>query len=61
MFAGIGGINLGFEQAGCEIAWANEMDKHACKTYRLNLGCQSGMDRLALKEAEILRIRKYIL
>lgn len=38
MFAGIGGIDLGFEQAGCEIAWANEMDKHACKTYRLNLG-----------------------
>ena len=61
MFAGIGGINLGFEQAGCEIAWANEMDKHVCKTYRLNLGGQSGMDRLALKEAEILRIRKYIL
>lgn len=38
MFAGIGGINLGFEQAGCEIAWVNEMDKYACKTYRLNLG-----------------------
>lgn len=38
MFAGIGGIDLGFEQAGCEIVWANEIDKHACKTYRLNFG-----------------------
>lgn len=38
MFAGIGGIELGFEQAGCEIVWANEIDKYACKTYRLNFG-----------------------
>lgn len=38
MFAGIGGIDLGFKQAGCEIIWANEIDKYACKTYRLNFG-----------------------
>lgn len=38
MFAGIGGIDLGFKQAGCEIVWANEIDKYACKTYRLNFG-----------------------
>ena len=36
MFAGIGGIDLGFQQAGCDIVWANEIDKYACKTYRLN-------------------------
>ena len=29
---------MGFEQAGCEIVWANEIDKYACKTYRLNFG-----------------------
>ncbi len=38
MFAGIGGIDLGFEQAGCKVVWANEIDKYACRTYRLNFG-----------------------
>ncbi len=36
LFAGIGGIDLGFQQAGFEIVWANELDRDACKTYRLN-------------------------
>ena len=36
LFSGIGGIDLGFKQAGFEICWANEMDPDACKTYRLN-------------------------
>lgn len=36
MFAGVGGIALGFMQAGFEVKWANEYDKSACKTYRLN-------------------------
>ena len=39
MFAGIGGIDLGFIQAGAEIVWANEVDKFACLTYRYNFGC----------------------
>lgn len=38
MFAGIGGICLGFKQNGCKLVWANEIDKHACETYRLNFG-----------------------
>lgn len=33
LFAGIGGIDLGFIQAGFEVAWANEIDPDACKTY----------------------------
>ncbi len=36
LFVGIGGIELGFKKAGFEILWANEIDKNACKTYRLN-------------------------
>ncbi|MEA4977678.1 MAG: DNA cytosine methyltransferase [Methanomassiliicoccaceae archaeon] len=36
MFAGIGGICLGFETAGVDIVWANEIDPYACMTYRHN-------------------------
>ena len=36
LFSGIGGIDLGFVQAGFDVAWANEMDAAACKTYRHN-------------------------
>ncbi len=35
-FAGIGGICLAFKNAGYELAWSNEIDKAACKTYRKN-------------------------
>ena len=38
MFAGIGGICLAFKNQGCRIVWANEIDKYACITYRLNFG-----------------------
>ena len=38
LFAGIGGICLGFKQAGYDIVWANEYDAAACKTYRHNFG-----------------------
>lgn len=36
LFAGIGGIELGFQQAGFKTMWANEVDKDACITYRYN-------------------------
>ena len=40
LFAGIGGICLGFKQAGFDIVWANEIDAAACKTYRYNFGSE---------------------
>lgn len=38
LFAGIGGIDLAFQQAGFDIVWANEIDKYASDTYEYNLG-----------------------
>src|SRR3989338_4382845 len=38
LFAGIGGMRLGFEQAGFEIVYSNDVDKFACQTYRANFG-----------------------
>jgi DNA (cytosine-5)-methyltransferase 1 len=36
LFAGVGGIDLGFKQAGFEISFANEIDEKPCKTYNAN-------------------------
>lgn len=36
LFAGAGGLSLGFEQAGFNIAYAIERDKWAAETYKLN-------------------------
>ena len=38
LFAGIGGMRLGFERAGFEIVYSNDIDKYACETYRANFG-----------------------
>ena len=50
LFSGIGGIDLGFVQAGFDVAWANEMDSAACKTYRHNF------PNAPLVEADIRKI-----
>ena len=36
LYAGVGGICLGFENSGLKLEWANEYDKNACITYRHN-------------------------
>ena len=36
IFAGAGGMDYGFEQAGFDIVWANEYDKVIWDTYRFN-------------------------
>ena len=35
-FAGVGGIDKGFEKAGFDVIWANEFDKSAAITYQMN-------------------------
>ncbi len=36
LFAGIGGIDYGFEYAGAKSIWANEIDKYCALTFNLN-------------------------
>lgn len=38
LFAGMGGIRIGFESAGFETVYANDSDKKAAETYRFNFG-----------------------
>lgn len=38
LFAGIGGIRLGFESAGGHCVFSSEFDNNACKTYEANFG-----------------------
>lgn len=35
-FAGCGGLDLGFEQSGFRVVWANEFEPHCRATYKLN-------------------------
>lgn len=36
LFTGAGGMDVGFQAAGFEVVWANEIMPHAAKTYELN-------------------------
>jgi DNA (cytosine-5)-methyltransferase 1 len=35
LFAGAGGLDIGFENQGFQTVWANDIDKDACETHRL--------------------------
>ena len=37
LFAGIGGMDLGFDYAGFDVIWANDFDKYAVETYKRNI------------------------
>lgn len=38
LYSGAGGLDIGFGRSGFDVVWANEMDRHACDTYRANVG-----------------------
>ncbi|KAF3984387.1 MAG: DNA cytosine methyltransferase [Methylococcales symbiont of Hymedesmia sp. n. MRB-2018] len=38
LFSGAGGLDVGFQKAGVDIVWANDFDKNACETYKVNIG-----------------------
>lgn len=49
-FAGVGGIELGFEKTGeFSTVYANEIDKHAQETYQLNFP-ETNLDKRDIKE-----------
>lgn len=54
LFAGCGGLDLGFKQAGYKILWANDFDKDAQAVYKKNkLGKIDGRDILEINASEI--------
>ncbi|RZK26967.1 MAG: DNA (cytosine-5-)-methyltransferase, partial [Flavobacterium sp.] len=60
LYAGVGGICLGFKNAGFKIEWANEYDKNACITYKENFkhklveGDVMDIDIKSLRKVDIL-------
>ena len=57
MFAGIGGIDLAFINAGFTPVWANEMDKKAIETFKANLSTKLVEGRIEdAKEGEFTEV-----
>lgn len=50
-FAGAGGLDLGFQQAGFNVIWANEYDKEIWETYEKNHP-NTILDRRSLRKVE---------
>lgn len=53
-FAGVGGIDKGFENAGFKTLWANELDTYAAETFKANFNCNVVIDDIKNVDAEIV-------
>jgi len=53
LFAGIGGIRLGFESVGGKCVFSSEWDEQACKTYSENFGERPHGDITKIKSSDI--------
>jgi len=54
LFSGCGGMDLGFQQAGYQLTWANDFDETACKTYEQNLGSHIFQGDIADQDLSLL-------
>ena len=52
--SGVGGIELGFRNAGFKISWANDMDYNCMQTYKSIIGKNHYIDGKAQKINEII-------
>ena len=57
LFAGIGGIRLGFEHVGGKCVFSSERDADACKTYETNSNEKPAGDITKIGECALLNIR----
>ena len=57
--SGVGGIELGFKKAGFDIAWANDMDRNAMKTYKTILGKNHYLGGTPMKLEDIIINKKF--
>lgn len=53
LFAGIGGIRLGFESVGGKCVFSSEFDEDACKTYEANFGEHPSGDITKISASDI--------
>ncbi|MBL8714274.1 MAG: DNA (cytosine-5-)-methyltransferase [Alphaproteobacteria bacterium] len=53
LFAGCGGLDLGFHKAGYEIVYANDIDPAVKETYEYNLGTIDIRDIRTIKKSEL--------
>ena len=53
LFAGIGGLRLGFEKQGAECVFSSENDKHAQMTYEANFNKKPAGDIYKVKSSDI--------
>ncbi len=56
LFSGAGGMDLGFEKAGFEIAYANDIMPEAVNTYNKNFSHQSVLADITTVKSEELQM-----
>ena len=53
LFAGVGGIDLGFKNAGFKTVYANEYDEYAIETFKLNFPNVTHIDERDIHDVKV--------